>query len=92
MDELVLRLEALIDRLNGRLSPQSYEFISDQPGHAEWELAIESLWEEVDRGAVVLSPTEHRELEALTNHPAVNKRVMSAGKRHLPPTGDIGRR
>ena len=77
------RLDVLVVRLKDRLDPSSYSLISEWAGNAEPELSIDAIWDQVDRGATLLSPAERQELDALTNHPGLETGLLSAGKRHL---------
>lgn len=58
------------------MDPQSYRFAAEWAGNAEWELAIETLWEESDRVAVRLSEAEGKELAELSTHPSVNQLML----------------
>jgi hypothetical protein len=89
--ELVSRLRSLIATLSDRLDPKSQVWATENLENAEWEIAIDELWAEVDGGDLVLSTTERLELEALTNHPNVDRHILSTGNAH-PAPGDIKRR
>ena len=81
--ELLQRLHAFIDGLNGRLTPSSSRSIYEFASVGEWELAIDDIWQDVDDGALELSASERVELTAMTRHPNVNRSILSAGKKHL---------
>jgi hypothetical protein len=75
--ELVSRLRFLIRALRDRLDSQSQRWATENLEQAECEIAIDALWGKVDAGTFALSPTERLELEALTNHPDVNRHMLS---------------
>jgi hypothetical protein len=81
--DVVLRLRSFVATLGDRLDPRAHEWATENLENAEWEIAIDLLWEKVDRDGLVLSPGERSELEALTNHPGVNGQGLSHGKAHL---------
>jgi hypothetical protein len=71
------RLDALVEGLRGRTDPQVQAMIAEYAGQTEWELAIDTVRAESERGAVVLTDAERRELDDLATHPGVDKRMLS---------------
>jgi hypothetical protein len=73
--ELGVRLDALVEGLRDRLPPERHGYIAEYSGQAEWELAIETIWAEVE-GGLVLTGAEQDELAALARHSAVNQALL----------------
>ena len=72
------RLDALVEGLRGRTDPEVHAMMNEYAGQTEWELAIDTVRGEADRGAVVLTDAQRRELDVLGSHPQVDKRMLSS--------------
>lgn len=69
--------------LGDRVGPRSHNWAIESVENAEWEIAIDTVWESVERGDLDLSTSERDDLEALSNHPDVEKQLLPARERVL---------
>ena len=86
------RLDVLVDGLRSRTDPQAHALIAEFAGQTEWELAIDTIRAESERGALVLSDAEQSELDGLAIHGRVDQRMLASLGENRRRANDIRRR